>query len=139
MQAEKAVAVQRTCPTCQGQKVINGPTICQVCGQEIPSDDPWWDEETDTLPCGHSVAENMAVQVLTCPECDGHGRTQQWISQAEWQHMQRQKVFRGLGLLVVALLVIFTLVWVVGSRDPDYVCGSWWYGLIPLMLLVWRR
>jgi hypothetical protein len=139
MKAEKAVAIQRTCPTCQGLKVITGPTTCQLCGQEIPTDDPWWDCEESTLPCGHSAANNLVEQALTCPECAGHGRTRQWISQAEWQHIQRQRVVRGLVLLVVSLLVIFSLVWAVGSREPDYVCGSWWYGLIPLWLLMWRR
>ncbi len=139
MNAEKTVAITRTCRTCQGQKVVVGPAVCQLCDQEIPADDPWWESGDPLLPCGHEAADHLVEQDVQCPECEGHGRSQQWITPAEWQYIQRRRFIRGLVLLAVSLLVIFTLLWAVSSREPDYICGSWWYGLIPIWLLLWRH
>lgn len=144
MATEKTIAthyaITRTCRTCQGHKVVPGPITCPLCGAEFPPDemdDVWAEGDAALLPCGHP-ANNLVEQLVTCPECGGHGHSQQWISQAEWQHIQRQRWMRGLVLLAVTLLLIFTLVGVVSSRDPDYVCGSWWYGLIPFWFIIWR-
>ena len=94
-----------------------------------------------TCRCGQrfATAEQYAGQTLQCPECGGNGQTCQWISQAEWQHIQRRRLVRGLVLLAASLLLIFTLVWAVSSREPDYACGSWWYGLIFVWLIIGRR
>jgi len=121
------------------EKTVAGPAVCQLCGQEIPPDDSWWESNDSLLPCGHDAADHLVEQAVQCPECEGHGRSPQRITLAEWQHIQRQRFIRGLVLLAVSLLVIFTLIWAVSSREPDYICGSWWYGLIPIWLLLWRR
>jgi hypothetical protein len=42
-------------------------------------------------------------------------------------------------MLAAVLLVAFTLLWAISSHEPDYLCGSWWYGLIPFWLLIRQR
>lgn len=44
------------------------------------------------------------------------------------------KKMRFAALFMACFLVLLALVWAVLDQDPDYVCGSWWYGLIMLSL-----
>ena len=47
----------------------------------------------------------------------------------------QQKLRRGIVLLLAVLLPVAALIAAIFERNPIYVCGSWWYGAI--LLLLW--
>lgn len=126
---EQFVQIRRTCRTCHGEGNIDKPH-CQVCQHVIPADDPWWQSDEDVLPCGHSV--QRFVGWITCPECQGSGRSQQWISEAEQRAIQRQKIARIVFVATLSLIPVAVLAAVI-IREPQYLCGSWWYGAIVVL------
>ena len=125
--ANEQVKMIRQCPTCQGEGVIDAPH-CRECGQRIGPTDAWWDTVGDTLPCGHPAT--ALVETAICPECGGDGRSPQWVSLSEWQTLRRRKIITGAILLIALLLPFAALLAAVLNSKPDYICGSWWYGLI---------
>lgn len=65
---------QVTCPRCDGDRYVEGPPICKICGAEVPYD--WY--LLRTLPCGHptvrvAFAETNVEDAYLCPECGGLG------------------------------------------------------------------
>lgn len=134
MNTEQSITVTRTCQSCGGEGVITRPAHCRICQQALPAGDPWWQAEAADLPCGHA-AENLVQSTQPCPECHGRGQSQQLITRAEWQQLQRQRFKRSLILAAICLLVATFLVWVIGREEPVNICGSWWYGTILLFAL----
>jgi hypothetical protein len=130
------VKMMRQCPTCQGKGQVNAPH-CRECGQRIAPTDTWWESNDDTLPCGHPAS--ALVEMVTCPECDGHGRTLQEVSPAEWQKIQRRKRITRVALFIALLLPIVALAAAISDAYPGYVCGSWWYGIILGVLFVSQK
>lgn len=128
--------VWRTCPVCGGDEVVRAPH-CARCGAAIPEDDPWWETDADTLPCGHPAGEHL-VELVQCKECDGSGRVMAWVTETEYRARRRRKLVRGLFLLLAGLIPVALLAWAVFTRDTQYVCGSLWYGVVPVGYCAWR-
>lgn len=114
MVLKEGIEIERRCQTCQGDGVIIGAS-CNICGQVFSADDPWWDSDNTGLPCGHATRE-LEEHNTTCPECGGTGRSKQRVSAAEWQRMRRNRVVRGLMLLLAVVILIMALAWVMFSR-----------------------
>lgn len=127
------VFIWRNCRACEGDGRLRRPQ-CAVCGQGVPADDVWWENETDYLPCGHLVAD--LVETVLCDACDGSGRSRRWVSLDEYQAMRRQAIARGLILLVAGLIPFVALGVAVYQSGLDALCGSWWYGLLLLMAIM---
>jgi hypothetical protein len=126
--------INRACQSCAGKGEVY-QAHCQKCQFPIGQDDPWWESDSITMPCGH-LAEKHLVEMTTCPDCSGTGRQAQQISQAEWRSIRRRKIARGFVLLIMGLVPIGLLVTAFLSNRQG-VCGSWWYGIITIGLIVW--
>jgi hypothetical protein len=133
---QETMKLMRRCPTCQGEGALDDPH-CQECGQRIEPTDPWWETVDDTLPCGHPAS--ALVEMATCPDCGGDGRSLQVVSPAEWQKVQRRKRIAKAILFIALLLPLVALAAAVSDAYPGYVCGSWWYGIIIVGLIVGRK
>jgi len=127
---EGAIQMMLRCRTCQGRGVIED-YHCNLCQQRIAGDDDWWDSEDDVMPCGHG-ADNL-VDTMSCPACDGAGRSEQWLTPTEVKAIRRGKI--GRILFVVGLLTILFMVLVgviLSSLLTNPICGFWGYGLAML-------
>lgn len=69
-----------------------------------------------------------------CEVCTGSGRVDVALSPAEWEALQRKKWLRGLLLLLLTLIPIVAVASAIFTRDPQYVCGSTWYGMVFIAL-----
>lgn len=129
-------AVVRRCRTCNGRGEVDDPH-CQVCGQQIAADDPWWLAEEETvMPCGHP-AETGLVEVMTCSACQGMGRLRQWVGRSEWLAVQMGWAARYAFVLLAILIPVFVMAVIIGREHGDWLCGNWLYG-VGLMFLVYR-
>ncbi|MCA9932546.1 MAG: hypothetical protein H6662_06925 [Ardenticatenaceae bacterium] len=122
--------VIQKCPDCRGTGHVHAP-YCSICEQEI--EESWWNDPTAFLPCGHDAA--ALVEWVTCERCDGNGRITRTLAPTEWQARQRRRVLRWVfvALLCVGVTAVITLAII---REPGYLCGSSWYGLIILAIVL---
>lgn len=127
---DKPYTVIRTCPTCHGHKYVS-QAYCSSCEQEISADDAWWESGEAVLPCGHQ--ETMLRLQKVCETCAGNGRISQSLTPSEWQTYQHHRRFRRVFVIALTLILLFVITYFIVS-EPDYLCPSIWYGLIPLGL-----
>jgi hypothetical protein len=127
---ERSVQVHRRCRTCEGTGELEQPH-CALCGRSLAVDDPWWEADTPFMPCGHD-ADHHLLEFVPCPACGGSGHSIRWISQADYRARQRRRLLRGVVLLLMGLIPAVALSMAVLTSEPQVLCGSWWYGLVPL-------
>ena len=131
-QEKDRVLMWRTCRACEGKGRLRRPH-CALCGQEMLPEDPWWRSETGHLPCGHPAVE--LIETVPCDACEGTGRSRQWVPLADYQALRRRAIARGFVLLMAGLIPFVALGLAVYQGGLDALCGSWWYGLILLMVM----
>jgi len=129
------VLMWRICRACDGDGRLFQPH-CALCGQEMPAEDDRREGDPDPLPCGHPAAN--LVDTVLCDACEGSGRSRQWVPLDEYQAIRRRAIARGLVLLVVGLIPFVALGIAVYQSGLDALCGSWWYGLGLLLLVITR-
>ena len=88
------------------------------------------------MPCGHA-ADTSLVEVVSCPECEGVGRSQQWVGRSEWLAVQAGWVARYLFVLLAILIPVFVMAAIIGREHGDWLCGNWWYGVVLPLFVYW--
>ena len=129
---EGFVQVRRRCPHCAGEGLIDF-AHCNVCGQAVSGDDPWWEADEALLPCGHEAARHLAY-VARCPQCEGQGEILEALSDSEYRSRKRSRLLRGAFLLLLGMIPFALLAVAIMTAEPPNVCGSWWYGVVLLSL-----
>jgi hypothetical protein len=126
------VQVKRPCQTCAGAGV-SAHLVCLVCGATVSTHTG--EEIVEDLPCGHDFEQSQS-QWATCAACAGHGFVLVELTGPAGEAWKRRRLRRGLLLLALALIPLSLFGLAVAGREPEYVCGSWWYGLSGLFLLL---
>lgn len=130
------ISVIRKCRTCQGSGEVDD-WHCETCGQRIADDDPWWATGEEIMPCGHFGTDYL-IESATCPECQGMGVSEQWVSQREWRVIQLGWLARYAFVGLAILIPVFVFAFIVGRERSDPYCGNWWFGLMLPLLVVYR-
>lgn len=123
--------IVRTCQACEGAGQWYAPH-CALCGQEVDSEGDWAGKTEGLLLCGHDVAANLK-EWIDCEVCGGNGRIIQTFTPEQWQRRQRRRAIRWAFVSLLLFILIATLIFAI-IREPGYLCGSSWYGLLVLFL-----
>ncbi len=125
--------IVRKCPDCVGTGRWYAPH-CSQCGEEVDLEGDWPGKSEGLLPCGHEVSVAL-VEWVDCETCGGNGRITQTFTPEQWQHRQRRRIVRWV-FVSLLLLILVAAVSTAIMREPGYLCGNPWYGLITLALLL---
>jgi len=127
MMIDNTMIIERVCQNCLGKQIIIEPH-CALCGHRIDDFDSWWYSDEDVMPCGHSARDHF-IESVSCPTCQGSGQIEQSISMSAWKINQRNKILKIIFLIFLASLPILAILLAI-YREPGYICGAWWYGLL---------
>ncbi len=126
--------MRRRCRMCEGLG-YREDAHCGACGQRIAVDNEWWKVKGTALPCGHSAFD--LVEIVDCLDCWGVGKSWQWVTLEEWRAYRKRWWIKFVVVtLAMAFIIAFPFVFVWLTPLGSDVCGSWWYWMIPV-LLVW--
>jgi hypothetical protein len=116
--------IHKKCHVCHGEGVLLVP-MCADCQEMLTADTDWW--QTDSLPCDHKTEDYLIEAQQTCQACAGQGWYEYYLTEHEYRVLRRQKIVRGIFLLLLALLPFIVLLIAIISREPGLMFGNWWY------------
>ncbi len=119
------------CQVCEGTGKWYVPR-CALCGQEVDAEGDWAGKTEGHLPCGHDAVVAL-IEWIDCEVCGGNGRITQTFTPEQWQRRQRRRALRWVFVSLLLFILVATLTYAI-IREPGYLCGSPWYGLILLFL-----